>query len=78
LQLSFEAEDVVQQALMLAYGETIARAMFVFADSARMAQTTMELHDKGMVSDTNRKMMIEATRKGLTGLIETVIKDIGK
>jgi hypothetical protein len=72
LEASFGDETIVQQALVLAYGEDVARGMFTFADSIRTFRTVREL--PGM-SGPNRKAVLDSFRAGLHGLVDRLLSE---
>jgi hypothetical protein len=72
LEASFGNEDIVQQALTLAYGEDVARGMFTFADSIRTFRTVREMPGMG---EANRKAVLDSFSKGLHGLIDNLLKE---
>lgn len=58
------------QALSLAYGPDVARAMFTIADTIRTIRTVSELAG---VSDANRETIIKGCKAGLDGLLNNLI-----
>jgi len=72
LETSFGDERIVLQALELAYGEDVARAMFTFADSVRSFRTVRDL--SGM-SEANRKAVSDGYKLGLHGLVDKLINE---
>ena len=75
LMTSFGDEKIVLQALELAYGEDVARAMFTLADSIRSFRTVRELPGMG---EANRKSILASFSQGLHGLIDNLLKEPGK
>ena len=70
LMTSFSNEELVKQALALAYGEDVARGMFTFADTLRTVHTVSGL--AGM-SAVNREAFVKSCRAGLVGLIDNLM-----
>ena len=70
LETSSGNEELLKQALALAYGEDVARGMFTVADSVRSFRTVSAL--PGM-SEANRKAVFEGYSRGLHGLIDNLI-----
>ena len=70
LEASFGDEQIVKQALRLAYRADVADAMFTIADSIRSFRTVSAL--PGM-SEANRKAVLEGYSRGLHGLIDNLL-----
>jgi ribosomal protein S13 len=75
LEESFSNEEIVKQALALAYGEDVARAMFTIADSIRSFRTVRELPGMG---EANRKAVLDSFSQGLHGLIDNLLGETVK
>jgi hypothetical protein len=72
LETSLDVDRFVQQTLVLAYGEDIARAMFTMGDTVRTYRVVGEL--SGM-SEPNRKTLLAGFSQGLHGLIDSLLKE---
>jgi hypothetical protein len=77
LEMTFETDGVVREALALAYGEEIARSMFTFADTLRTTRTVREMRKRGAIDEAGAKLMREACEQGLIGLVKKHIDETG-
>ena len=71
LMTSFGDEDIVLQALVLAYGEDVVPRRSLCAISVRTFRTVSEL--AGM-SDINREAFVESFSPGRLGLIDNLLR----
>ena len=75
LMTSFGNEEIVRQALVLAYGEDAVLAAFTMLDSVRSFRTVRELPGMG---EANRKAILDSFSQGLHGLIDNLLKGTAK
>ena len=75
LMTSFGNEEIVRQALVLAYGEDVVLAAFTMLDSVRSFRTVRELPGMG---EANRKAILDSFSQGLHGLIDNLLKETAK
>jgi hypothetical protein len=75
LEQTFGLEGAVRETLRLAYGPTVGKAMFQFADTLRTMQVINGLLEQGRVNDDTAKMVLDGSREKLRGYAEI---EVGK
>jgi hypothetical protein len=69
LEMTFEADGIVREALKLAYGPAVAKAMFQYADTMRTMQIVRDLTERGAMSDDNAQLIFATCQKHIRDLI---------